>query len=75
MSNLPEPAAGNSPQRGRSFLSILDDALLVVVAVVVIFVVLRIIGFVAAAIFTGLKIALLVALVYVVVRALRSRGR
>ncbi len=66
---------GGTPSRQRSLLSTLDDALLVLVAVVVVFAGLKIVGFIAAAIFTGIKLALLVALVYAVFRYLRGRGR
>ena len=70
MSNLPD-----RPRSGRSTLSVIDDALLVVVAVVVALVVLKIIGAIVATVWFFVKLAFLAGLIYLVVRAVRSRGR
>ena len=70
MSNLPE-----RPRSGRSTLSVIDDVLLVVVAVVVALVVLKIIGAIVATGWFFVKLAFLAGVIYLVVRALRSRGR
>ena len=71
MSNLPEPA----PRPRKSTLSVIDDGLLVVVAVVGALVLLKIIGAVVATIWFVVKVAFLAGLIYVVVRAIRSRAR
>ena len=68
MSPLPE-------RRRRSTLSIVDDGILVVVAVVVAVFAFKIVGFLVGTVWFLLKLAALVALVFVVLKALRSRAR
>ena len=65
------------PRRsGGGLLSKADDALLVVVGIVAVLVVLKVVGFIAGTIFFFVKAAILVGLVYLVLRFLtRGRGR
>jgi len=60
---------------GRSALSLIDDGLLVVVAVVGALVLLKILGAIVATMWFVVKVAFLAGLIFVVVRAIRSRGR
>lgn len=61
--------------RGRGgALRTIDDALLVVVAVVAVLVVLKVVGFIAGTIFFLVKAAVLVGVVFVALQLLR-RGR
>ncbi len=63
------------PRRRGGALQSLDNALLVVVAVVAVLVVLKIVGFIAGTIFFFVKAAVVVGLVYLVLRfLLRGRG-
>lgn len=71
MSNLPDRA----PRPGKSALSLIDDGLLVVVVVVGALVLLKVVGAIVATLWFVVKVALLAGLVYVVVRAIRSRAR
>ena len=60
---------------GGGTLAKLDDALLVVVGIVAVLVVLKIVGFIAGTIFFFVKAAVVVGLVYLVLRfLLRGRG-
>ena len=68
MSNLPE-------KKRASAVSILDDGLLVVGAVVGALLVLKALSIVAGTIFFMLKVAAVAGLIYVVLRVLRSRAR
>ena len=70
MTNLPEQR-----KQGRSTLSKLDDGLLVVVAVVGALIVLKLFGGLIATVWFLVKLAAVAALIFVVVRAIRSRGR
>ena len=68
----------NLPVRGdnrRSLLSRADDALLVVVAVVGALILLKLFGTIVATIWFFVKLAAVAALVFFVVRLVRSRGR
>jgi hypothetical protein len=56
-------------------LRTLDDALLVVVGVVAVLVILKIVGFIAGTVFFLVKAAIVVGLVYAVVRLLRRGTR
>lgn len=71
MSNLPERASRSK----KSALSIIDDGLLVVVAVVGALVLLKVFGAIVATVWFVVKVAAVAGLIYVVVRALRSRAR
>lgn len=71
MSNLPEPA----PRPRKSALSVIDDGLLVVVAVVGALVLLKVVGAIVATMWFVVKAAFVAGLIYVVVRAIRSRAR
>ena len=71
MSNLPEPA----PRQRKSTLSVIDDGLLVVVAVVGALVLLKVVGAIVATMWFVVKAAFVAGLIYVVVRAIRSRAR
>jgi hypothetical protein len=62
-------------RRRRSTLSIVDDGILVVVAVVVALFAFKIVGFVVGTIWFLFKLAALAGLVYVALRVLRSRVR
>jgi hypothetical protein len=69
--NLPVPG-----QKKRSTLAIVDDGLLVVVAVVAALVVLKVIGLVIGTIFFVVKLAAVAGVLFVAARiALRSRAR
>ena len=69
--NLPERHGTKS----KSLVSIVDDGLLVVAALVGAIVLLKVFGFIAGAIWTLVKLAAVAGAVYVILRALRSRGR
>ena len=62
-------------RRGKSTLALVDDAILVVVAIVGAIFLFKIIGFLAGALWFVLKLAVLAALVYGVLRVLKSRVR
>jgi hypothetical protein len=69
--NLPVPDS-----KKRSTLAIVDDGLLVAVAVVAALVVLKVIGLVIGTVFFLVKLAAVAGVLFVVARmALRSRGR
>lgn len=73
MNELPERAKPH-----KSTLSLLDDGLLVVVAVVGALIVLRLVGAIVATVWFVVKVAFVAAVVFVVLRALRgfrSRAR
>jgi hypothetical protein len=61
-------------RRRGGVLSKVDDLLLVGVAVVAVLVVLKIVGFIAGTVFFLVKVAILVGIVFLVLRLLR-RGR
>ena len=67
MNDLPERA---KPR--KSTLSLLDDALLVVVAVVGALIVLRLVGAIVATVWFVVKVAFVAAFVFVVLQALRG---
>ena len=70
--------ANDLEPRRRSTLATLDGALLAVVAVVAVLVVLKVVGFIAGTVFFFVKLAVLAAVVYAVLRLVagaRSRGR
>ena len=71
MSNLPE----RPHQSGKSILSIVDDGLLIVIGVIGALVLLKVVGAIAWAVWTFVKIAAIAGLIYVVLRAIRNRGR
>ena len=68
--SYPDPRAG-LPERRKSSseLEVLDTGLLVVVALLL----LKVVGFIAGAVFGLVKLALLVGAIYVVVRLLMRR--
>ncbi|HEY3190525.1 MAG TPA: hypothetical protein VGJ70_23740 [Solirubrobacteraceae bacterium] len=63
------------PERRRSTLSIVDDGLLVVVAVVVALFAFKIIGLIVGTVWFLFKLAALVGLIFVALRVVRSRFR
>ena len=67
--------ANDLEPRRRSTLQSLDNALLVVVAVVGVLVVLKVIGFIAGTVFFLVKVAVLVAVVAVALRLLLRAKR
>ena len=70
MGNLPV-----RPSSKKSTLSIIDDGLLVVAVVVGALIALKLFGAIVATAWFLVKLALFVGLVFVVVRAIRNRGR
>ena len=76
MSDLPELQRADADRPPtKKLASILDDALLVVGAVVVALVVLKTLSIIAGTIFFMIKVAAVAGLIYVVLRVLRSRSR
>ena len=72
MANLPDTRPG-VPGRRRSTLSVLDDAVLVVVAVVAALVVLKVLGVFISTIFFVLKLAAVAGLIFFVARLVLRR--
>lgn len=65
----------NHPQRRKSTLAIVDDGILVVVAIVGALFLFKIIGFLAGTVWFIFKVALLVGAVYAALRFVKNRVR
>ena len=63
------------PARRKSTLSILDDGLMVVAAVIGALLVLKFVGVIGWLIWSLIKLAAVAGFIYVVLRGLRNRGR
>lgn len=73
MSDLPELRSGPVQRRKKSALSVVDDGLLVVGAVVAALLVLKALSLVAGTILFMIKIAAIAGVIYVALRLLKGR--